>query len=77
MANIGEIKLLPYDDVPIGYLECRGQSLKVNEYPKLYMMLGGKYGKVDEMHFCLPNLENKLPEGMKYCIAFSGDIPKL
>lgn len=75
MAFVGEIKLIPYDDIPVGFLECNGQSLKVSDYKKLFMMIGTKYGKPDEVHFCLPNLQ--APKGMIYCIAFDGDVPEI
>lgn len=77
MAIIGEIKLFTYDDVPVGFLECCGQSLKVHDYPKLYMMIGAKYGREDELHFNLPDLRDSTPSGMTYCIATHGEIPKI
>ena len=77
MTAIGEIKLFPYDDVPSGYLKCDGRSLKVKEYPKLFMMIGTKYGKADEVHFTLPDMKNSTPKGMIYCIAFEGEIPNI
>lgn len=77
MAIIGEIKLFTYDDVPDGYMKCCGQSIKVHDYPKLYMMIGAKYGREDELHFSLPDLRGDTPNGMSYCIAFDGEIPKI
>lgn len=53
---LGEIKLIPYDDVPVGWLRCEGQSLQINKYPKLYMLLGTKFGKEGEFEFRLPDL---------------------
>lgn len=77
MQNVGEIKLLAYDDVPCGYLECCGQQLEIVKYPKLYMMIGKKYGKSDDRHFRLPDLEKEAPDGMMYCIAYMGEVPKI
>lgn len=76
MGVLGEIRLFPYDDVPEGFLECKGQVLKIREFPKLYMMIGNKYGKVDPYHFLLPNF-NKKEERFHYCIAIEGEIPQL
>ncbi|MBV1757825.1 MAG: tail fiber protein [Dethiosulfatibacter sp.] len=77
MQNVGEIKLFAYDDVPCGYLECRGQKLEIVKYPKLYMMIGSKYGDCDERHFYLPNLSAEVPTGMRYCIAYMGEVPRI
>lgn len=77
MHTLGEIKLFPYDDVPTGYLKCYGQSLRIKDYPKLYMMIGLKYGCLEEGYFALPNLTEKTPEGMMYCIAIEGEIPNV
>lgn len=75
MVNIGEIKLFTYDDIPVGFLECDGRKLEKSKYPKLYMMIGSKYGDCEERYFCLPNLKDTTPKGMKNCIAYKGDIP--
>jgi microcystin-dependent protein len=76
MGVLGEIRLFPYDDVPEGFLECKGQVLEIREFPKLYMMIGNKYGKADPHHFLLPNF-NKKEEHFHYCIAIEGEIPQL
>lgn len=73
---IGEIRLIAYDDIPEGFLKCEGQSLEVNKYPKLYMMIGTKFGQDGEFTFTLPDLREKAPQGLAYCIAIEGHIPK-
>lgn len=77
MAIIGEIKLFTYDNVPGGFLKCCGQSLEIHHYPKLYMMVGEKYGREDALHFNVPDLRDNTPHGMSYCIAYKGEIPKI
>lgn len=74
---LGEIKLLPYDNMPEGWLPCQGQDLPVNKYPKLYMMIGTKFGNESEFSFKLPDLRDKLLEGMTYCIAAEGELPAI
>lgn len=74
---LGEIKLVPYDDVPEGWLRCKGQSLHISKYPKLYMLIGTKFGKKDEQNFNLPNLKKEAPEGLTYYIAVEGNIPEI
>lgn len=77
MDNIGEIKLFAYDDIPVGYLECDGRKLEKSKYPKLYMMIGSKYGDCEEKYFFLANLKETTPKGMKSCIAYKGEIPSI
>lgn len=77
MQNVGEIRLFPYDDVPNNYLECNGKLVEIKKYQKLYMMIGKKYGKSDDAHFCLPDLSKDVPSGMKYCIAYEGEVPNI
>lgn len=75
--KLGEIRLIPYDDVPEGWLRCSGQSLSINKYPKLYMLLGTKFGENGELQFKLPDLTEDAPEEMLYCIAIEGEVPKI
>lgn len=77
MANIGEIKLFTYDDIPVGFLECDGRKLEKSKYPKLYMMIGSKYGTCEEQYFCLPDLKDDTLIDIKYCIAYIGEIPSI
>ncbi len=72
---LGEIRLITYDDVPAGWLKCEGQSLEMNRYPKLYMVIGTKFGQDGKFRFSLPDLREKAPSGMAYCIAFEGSLP--
>ncbi|MCD5415092.1 MAG: phage tail protein [Clostridiales bacterium] len=75
--TIGEIRLISYTDIPSGWLRCRGQSLSINEYPKLYMLLGAKFGRESELQFNLPNLTSNGPEDLVYCIATVGELPNI
>lgn len=77
MQIIGEIRLFAYDDVPYGYLPCDGHSLEVNKYPKLYMMIGNKFGQSDKTHFSLPDFTKNGPKGIRYCIAYKGQVPNI
>lgn len=77
MQNVGEIRLFAYDDVPSDYLECNGKLLEITKYPKLYAMIGKKYGEGDRTHFSLPDLTGDVPKGMMYCIAYKGEMPSI
>ena len=76
MQLLGEIRLFPYEDIPAGWMPCRGQALHIHEYPKLYMLLGDKFGKDGDHRFLLPEMTGAVQEGFTYCIATEGDIPK-
>ena len=77
MNAIGEIRLFPYENVPEGFLVCKGQLLEIQTYPKLYMLIGNKYGKSDAEHFYLPDLNHKADNAFSYCMAVAGKIPVL
>ncbi|HWR55812.1 MAG TPA: phage tail protein, partial [Negativicutes bacterium] len=49
----------------------------INKYPKLYMMLGTKFGQDGKFNFKLPDLREKAPAGLVYCIAIEGELPRL
>lgn len=74
---LGEIKLIAWDDIPVGWMRCEGQSLEMNKYPKLYMMIGSKFGQEGQFNFSLPDLRDKAPPGLVYCIATEGSIPRI
>ncbi len=72
---LGEIRLVAYDDVPAGWMRCEGQSLDINKYPLLYMIMGTKFGQAGEYQFSLPDLRATAPHGLIYCIATEGRLP--
>lgn len=74
---LGEIKLIPYADIPTGWLSCNGQLVNINKYPKLYMLIGTKFGKEGAHKFRLPNLTEVTPKDLTYCIATEGELPKI
>lgn len=74
---LGEIRLIAYDDIPKGWMKCEGQSLDIDRFPKLYMMIGTKFGQDGEFKFSIPDLREKEPAGMAYCIAVEGSLPRL
>lgn len=72
---LGEVRLFPYMKVPEGWLICAGQTLRISEYPLLYMLIGTKFGGDGKENFRLPDLQEKSPENMMYCIAVEGEFP--
>ena len=56
-------------------MKCEGQSLDINKYPLLYMIMGTKFGQDGEYQFSLPDLREEAPTGLVYCIATEGSLP--
>lgn len=73
---IGEIKIFPKNNIPKGFLPCNGQEVYINEYPRLYMVLGCRCDGEDNMKFKIPNITEGINEMMVYCIATEGEMPK-
>jgi len=74
---IGEIRLFPYENTPEGWLVCKGQTLYIAEYSKLYMLIGIRYGYEGKHKFKLPDLSNQAPDKMQYYIAVEGEFPHM
>lgn len=57
--------IIPYlgGDVPYGWLLANGASVLRSQYNKLFVLIGTKFGAVDEAHFNLPNLHHRFIEG--------------
>jgi len=70
---LGEIRIFIRDHIPKGFLPCQGQVLFINEYPRLYMILGSQFGGDDKLRFYLPNMPLDLQENLVYCIAYEGE----
>jgi microcystin-dependent protein len=58
---LGEIKLLPYDWPPKGWLLCAGQLLAINSNAALFSLLGTAYGGDGVTTFALPDLRGRAP----------------
>lgn len=60
---IGEIVLFAGTYVPEGFMECKGQTLLVDQFQVLYSILGTTYGGNGSTNFMLPNLTAKVVKG--------------
>lgn len=73
---VGSIYLYPYNFIPKGWAECRGQILQIEQFEALYALIGIKYGGDGRSTFAVPNLQGAEPlPDMKYCIALEGIFP--
>ncbi|WP_240842685.1 phage tail protein [Acidaminobacter sp. JC074] len=70
---LGEIRRFTYNQIPEGWLPCSGESVEISDYPFLFMMIGHHYGKQDDLHFTLPNLND---DKLIYCISTKGKVRK-
>lgn len=57
---LGEIKLVPYNFAPVGWLICQGQILPISEYEALFALIGTTYGGDGLRTFQLPNLQSRI-----------------
>jgi microcystin-dependent protein len=74
---LGEICLIAYDNIPAGWMKCEGQFLDIHQHPMLYMIIGTKFGQGGKYQFSLPDLREKAPPGLIYCIATEGSLPRI
>ncbi len=73
---LGEIKIFPQHSIPENFLPCNGQEVYINEYPRLYMIIGHQYGGDNKLKFRLPILNVESKEEVFFCIATEGQVPK-
>ncbi|KPF81965.1 hypothetical protein IP70_22505 [alpha proteobacterium AAP38] len=60
---IGEIRLFAGFYAPVGWHDCDGTLLKINDYQALYALLGTRYGGDGVTTFGIPDLRGRLPIG--------------
>ena len=75
---LGQVILLPYDFVPVGWLECNGQLLQIQQFTALFALIGAQFGGDGKTTFALPKLAPvKADHGasLKYYIAVQGIFP--
>jgi microcystin-dependent protein len=63
-AFTGEIRIVPFNYAPDGWVVCNGQLLSITAFPTLFTVLGTKYGGDGITTFALPDLRGSLPIGM-------------
>jgi microcystin-dependent protein len=75
--RVGEIKLLPFQSAPAGWLECDGSSLPIDDYDLLFVLVD-RYSSDGRSHFELPDLKHCAPiSGLRYFICLYGVFPRL
>jgi microcystin-dependent protein len=80
-AFVGEVRLVAFNFVPVGWLECNGQELAINKYQALFALLGPTFGGNGQTTFKLPDMRAGLKFGdkvlpLKYIICEQGIFPQ-
>jgi microcystin-dependent protein len=60
---LGEIRPVPYNFAPDGWLFCHGQILPIAQNTALFSLLGTTYGGNGQTTFALPDLRGRVPVG--------------
>lgn len=60
---IGEIRIFAGAYAPVGWAFCAGQTLPINGYETLYVLIGTTYGGDGVQTFILPDLRGRVPVG--------------
>ena len=74
---IGELKLFAFGECPHGLVECKGQTLSIEKYRNLYIMIGNRFGTVGNSVFYLPDLTGCAPDNLRYFIVCEGEMPEI
>lgn len=75
MPYLGEVRPIAFTFVPVNWMLCNGQTLKIAQYPALFALIGTYYGGDGRTTFCLPNLRQHVVVGVSdngYPIGQSG-----
>jgi len=58
---LGEIRMVGFNFVPLGWAQCNGQLLAISQYTALFSLIGTYYGGNGTSTFALPNLIGMTP----------------
>lgn len=58
---VGEIRMFGFNFAPVGWAQCNGQLLPINQNDALFALLGTFYGGDGVQTFGLPNLQSRVP----------------
>lgn len=61
MGYLGEIRMFAGTFAPLGWANCDGSTLNIQDYPELASYIGKTYGGDGIVTFCLPNLRTNAP----------------
>ncbi|HEY2975700.1 MAG TPA: tail fiber protein [Pyrinomonadaceae bacterium] len=58
---LSEIKIFSFVYAPVGWAQCNGQLLPINQNQALFALLGTTYGGNGQTTFALPDLRSRVP----------------
>jgi microcystin-dependent protein len=58
---LGEIRAFGFNFAPVGWAQCNGQLLPIQQYTALFSLLGTNFGGNGTSNFGLPNLQGNVP----------------
>ena len=58
---LGEIEIFGFNFNPVGWLQCNGQLLSINQNLALFALLGTTYGGNGITNFAIPDLRGRVP----------------
>lgn len=61
---VGELKLVPYNFEPVGWLLCNGQLLPIDQFTVLFQLIGTTYGGDGQTTFAVPDLRGRAAMGV-------------
>jgi len=66
---IGGIAIWTDDNIPSGWIACRGQTLLIADYPELYAVIGTRFGMSGGTGFLLPDMRQRFPVGSEHLVS--------
>lgn len=57
---LGEIRMFGFNFAPVGWAQCNGQLLPINQNQALFALLGTQYGGNGTTNFALPDLRSRI-----------------
>lgn len=60
-SYVGEIRLFGGDYAPVGWALCDGRLLRIDDYDRLFDLIGTRYGGDGATNFALPDLRGRVP----------------
>jgi len=73
---IGSIELVGFPFCPVGSYPAWGELLPTGTYGALFALLGNRFGgDSSQGSFALPDLRDRTPTGMTWCVVLEGPFP--
>lgn len=63
VCPVGTIQAFAFNTIPMGWLLCDGQTVKIEDYYALYQRIGNTFGEVSDGEFKLPDLRGRFIRG--------------